>query len=104
MRLAVMNFVSVAIEEARDGAVGSHRPPGPDVQESCGIEIQRIRALPVNAEIIANVFAGGSDDHPPPIIDVSHSRAVATGLLRGELQVLPSSREYAATPDVRLGS
>src|SRR5580700_3828295 len=80
-----MNFVSVVIDEARDGAVGPDGPPGPDVQESHGIEIQRIRALPVDAEITANVFAVGSDGHPPPIIDVSHSGAVAANLLRREL-------------------
>src|SRR5882762_3808092 len=68
MRQTVMNFVSVAIDEARDCAVWSNRPPGPNVQESHGIEIQRIRALPVGAEITADVFAVWSDGHPPSII------------------------------------
>src|SRR5229473_2846373 len=81
MRPAVMNFVSVVIDEARDGAVGSDGPAGPDVEDSHGIEIQRIGVLPVDAEITADVFAVWSDGHPPPIIDVSHSGAVAAGLL-----------------------
>src|SRR6267143_2216593 len=85
MRPAVMNFVSVVIDEARDGAVGSDGPAGPDVEDSHGIEIQRIGVLPVNAEITADVFAVWSDGHPPPIIDVGHSGAVAAGLLRGKL-------------------
>src|SRR5438309_9054828 len=41
--------------------------------------------LPVGAEVIGEVFAAGSDGHPPPIIDMSHSGAVAAGLLRSEL-------------------
>src|ERR1700686_4752133 len=85
MRSAVMNFVSVVIDEARDGAVWSDGPAGPDVEDSHGIEIQRIGVLPVDAEITADVFAVWSDGHPPPIIEVSHSGAVAAGLLRGEL-------------------
>jgi hypothetical protein len=88
LRLAVMNFVSVVIDEARDGAVGPDGPPGPDVQESHGIEIQRIRVLPVDAEITADVFAVGPDSHPPAIIDVSHSGAVAARLLRRKLPAL----------------
>ena len=85
MRLAVMNFVSEVIDEARNGAVCADGPSGPDVEESRGIEIQRIRVLPVDAEIIADVLAAGSDGHPPPIIDVGHSGAVAAGLLCREL-------------------
>ncbi len=85
MRPAVMNFVSVVIDEARDGAVWSDGPTGPDVENSHGIEIQRIGVLPVDAEITADVFAVWSDGHPPPIIDVGHSGAVAAGLLRGKL-------------------
>src|SRR6267378_3401262 len=77
MRPAVTNFVSVVIDEARDGAVWSDGPAGPDVEDSHGIEIQRIGVLPVDAEITADVFAVGSDGHPPPIIDVGHSGAVA---------------------------
>src|SRR5438552_8297288 len=41
--------------------------------------------LPVSAGVIGEVFAAGSDGHPPPIIDMSHSGAVAAGLLRSEL-------------------
>src|SRR5882762_1573301 len=84
MRPAVMNFVSVVIYETRNGAVGSDGPAGPDVEDSHGIEIQRIGVLPVDAEITADVFAVWSDGHPPPIIDVGHSGAVAAGLLRGK--------------------
>src|SRR5467141_438366 len=84
MRVAVMNFVSIVIDEARYCAVWSDGPPSPDVQESHGIEIQRIGVLPVNAEITADVFAVWSDGHPPPIIDVGHSGAVAAGLLHGK--------------------
>src|SRR5258708_16676462 len=85
MRPAVMNFVSVVIDEARDGAVWSDGPTGPDVENSHGIEIQRIGVLPVDAQITADGFADWSDGHPPPIIDVGHSGAVAAGLLRGKL-------------------
>ena len=85
MRPAVMNFVSVVIDEARDGAVWSDGPAGPNVENSHGIEIQGIGALPVDAKITGDVFAVGSDGHPLPIIDVVHSGAVAAGLLRRKL-------------------
>jgi len=49
------------------------------------LRFQRIGVLPVDAEITADVFAVWSDGHPPPIIDVGHSGAVAAGLLRGKL-------------------
>src|SRR5438445_10626942 len=41
--------------------------------------------LPVGAGVIGEVFTAGSDGHPPPIIDMSHSGAVPAGLLRSEL-------------------
>src|SRR5882762_7732203 len=85
MRPLVVNFVSVVIDEARDGAVWSDGPTGPDVENSHGIEIQRIGVLPVDAEISTDVFAVWSDGHPPPIIDVGHSGVVAAGLLCSEL-------------------
>jgi len=66
MWMAIMNFVLIVIDEARDSAVGSNGPAGPNVQESHGIEIQRIRVLPMGPGITADVFAVGTDGHPPP--------------------------------------
>src|SRR3989442_4842270 len=85
MRLAVMNLVIEVIDEACDGAVGSDGPPGPDVQESRGIEIQRICVLPVKAVILGDVFAIVPDCHPATIIDVRHGGAVATRMLSLEI-------------------
>jgi len=85
MWLAARNLVSWMIDEAREGAVWSDGPAMLDVCDCDGIKIQRIGVLPVDAEITADVFAVGSDSHPPPIIDVSHSGAVAAGLLWREL-------------------
>src|SRR6266403_1671716 len=58
MRPAVMNFVSVVIDEARDGAVWSDGPTGPDVENSHGIEIQRIGVLPVAAGLLRGKLPG----------------------------------------------
>src|SRR5882762_2791920 len=98
MRLAVMNFVSVVIDETRDSAVGSHRPRGPDVQESRGIEIQRIRVLPVSAEITAEVFAVWSGGYRSAVAHINDGRWVAAGLLRGELPGLAFVERIRSNP------
>src|SRR5260370_17045241 len=83
-RMAVMNFVLVVIDESRDGAVGANGPAREDIQESYGIEIQRICILPVRAIAIAEIFPIWSDGPPLSIIDVSHSGAGAAALPRCE--------------------
>src|SRR4029077_9174364 len=84
-RTAVTNFVLLVIDEAHDRPVGTDGPSREHIQESYGIEIQRIRALPVRAIVVAEIFSIWSDSHPPSTVDLSDSGAVAARLLCSEL-------------------
>jgi len=83
--LAVLNFVIEVIDEAGDRTV---RSDGPNAPNSRGVEIQRIRVLPVKAVIIRDIFAIGADGHPASIVDVRHGGAVAMRLLSREFPAL----------------
>jgi len=84
--LAVLNFVIEVIDEAGDRTV---RSDGPNAPNSRGVEIQRIRVLPVKAVIIRDIFAIGADGtHQRPSSMCAHGGAVAMRLL---------SREYPSS-------
>ncbi len=79
------------VDETRDGAVGADGPAMLEVQDSHGVEIERTRGLPDSDGDFADadIFAVRPDGHTHCIIVTCHGRAIAAGLLRGELPGLP---------------
>src|SRR5882762_2330467 len=79
--LAVINLVSLVINEARDGAVWSDGPTIRNVQDRYGVKIQRVRGLPDCGGNFADTFAVRPDGHAQRIVGTGYRRAIAAGLL-----------------------
>ncbi len=93
------------IDETRDRALGSDRPPVLIIQNGDGIQIERADRLPVSALVNAYIFSIRTDSNESGLVESRDGRAKASrSAAPPALQVLPRSSDVAATAEALLTS